>query len=58
MSGYQAEIEAFMQAIADDTEPDASGTDGLRVAEITEAIQRSQREGRAMKTQLGASAAH
>ncbi|MBI2917091.1 MAG: Gfo/Idh/MocA family oxidoreductase [Chloroflexi bacterium] len=52
---YQAQIEAFQSQLvgmASDTEPDASGLDGLRTVEITQAILRSHREGRAIRLGL------
>ncbi|MFN3974323.1 MAG: Gfo/Idh/MocA family protein [Dehalococcoidia bacterium] len=41
---YQAEIEGFQKAILEGGEPPATGMDGLRVCQVTEAIFRSQRE--------------
>jgi|FaiFalFF_MnMetaG_3_1042247.scaffolds.fasta_scaffold00827_3 1,5-anhydro-D-fructose reductase (1,5-anhydro-D-mannitol-forming) len=43
---YQAQVEAFQRALVEGGEPPATGLDGLRVCQVTEAIFRSQREGR------------
>ncbi|MCS7207401.1 MAG: Gfo/Idh/MocA family oxidoreductase [Dehalococcoidia bacterium] len=43
---YQAEVEAFQKAILEGGDPPATGMDGLRVCQITEALFRSQREGK------------
>ena len=40
---YQAEIEAFNLSITDNTEPNASGVDGMNVVRITEALLKSAR---------------
>jgi 1,5-anhydro-D-fructose reductase (1,5-anhydro-D-mannitol-forming) len=40
---YQAEIEAFNVSISDNTEPNASGVDGMNVVRITEALLKSAR---------------
>ncbi len=45
---YQAEIEAFNRSVVEDIEPDASGRDGLRSVEFTEALLESARTGRAV----------
>ncbi len=50
---YLAEVEAMCQAIVDDREPTASGWDGLKVVEITEAIYQSQRERRTVELSPG-----
>lgn len=42
-------VAAFQQAVVDDVEPDASGVDGLRSVELTDAIARSAREGRTVQ---------
>jgi 1,5-anhydro-D-fructose reductase (1,5-anhydro-D-mannitol-forming) len=42
-------VAAFQQAVVDDQEPDASGVDGLRSVELTDAIARSAREGRTVR---------
>lgn len=46
---YAAEIEAFNRSIRENTEPNASGTDGLRVVEATVAILESRRRGQAVR---------
>ena len=46
---YQAEVESFCQAVLTDSEPSASGLDGLRVVEITQAIMDSHRQRRAVR---------
>lgn len=46
---YTAEIEAFNQSIRENREPNASGTDGLRVVEATVAIVESRRRGQAVR---------
>lgn len=38
LSNYVAEVEDFHQAIEQDREPLASGIDGLRVVEVTQAM--------------------
>jgi 1,5-anhydro-D-fructose reductase (1,5-anhydro-D-mannitol-forming) len=38
-------VRAFQQAVVEDTEPNASGLDGLRSVQLTEAIARSARQG-------------
>lgn len=45
---YTAEIEAFQRAVIENTEPSASGLDGLRSTEVLDALVRSYREGRAV----------
>lgn len=42
-------VAAFQRAVVEDTEPDASGLDGLRSVQLTEAIARSAREGRTVQ---------
>lgn len=49
LGNYIAEIEDFHQAIESDTEPAATGVDGLRVVEVTLAMIESARSGRAVK---------
>jgi 1,5-anhydro-D-fructose reductase (1,5-anhydro-D-mannitol-forming) len=39
-------VAAFNDAVRDDREPSASGRDGLRVVQVTDAVIRSAREGR------------
>lgn len=46
---YQAEIEAFNLSIREGTVPDASGVDGLRVVEVTQALLESARNGRTVR---------
>ncbi len=46
-------VTAFQRAVAEDSEPDASGLDGLRSVQLTEAIARSAREGRTVQLQTG-----
>ena len=43
--GFKRAIQAFNEAITNDTEPNPSGTDGLRSVELIDAIVRSAREG-------------
>jgi 1,5-anhydro-D-fructose reductase (1,5-anhydro-D-mannitol-forming) len=43
---YALEAQAFVEAVQEGNEPDASGEDGLRVAEITAALYESARTGR------------
>lgn len=45
---YQLQIEAFDRSVIDDTEPSASGEDGLSVVRITQALLESARSGRAV----------
>lgn len=45
---YQAEIEAFNEAVKERSDPAASGVDGLNVVRITEALLQSARTGRAV----------
>jgi predicted dehydrogenase len=45
---YRAEVEAFSQAILDDTEPPVNGETGLRLQRILEACYESARSGRAI----------
>jgi len=45
---YQLQIEAFNRSVTEDTEPSASGVDGLAVVRITEALLESARGGRAV----------
>lgn len=42
-------VEAFQRAVTEDTEPDASGLDGLRSVQLTDAIARSAREGKTVR---------
>ncbi|MHB8575548.1 MAG: Gfo/Idh/MocA family protein [Dehalococcoidia bacterium] len=42
---YALQAEALMRAVSDDTEPSASGEDGLRVVEVLEALLESARTG-------------
>ena len=43
--GFKRAIQAFNEAVANDTKPNPSGEDGLRSVELVEAISRSAREG-------------
>jgi len=45
---YQAEMEAFNLSISDDTEPNASGIDGMNVVRVTEALLESARTHKAI----------
>jgi 1,5-anhydro-D-fructose reductase (1,5-anhydro-D-mannitol-forming) len=47
--GFEAAVAAFQQAVLTDTEPNPSGLDGLRSAELTDALARSAREGRTIE---------
>jgi len=42
-------VQAFQRAVTEDTEPDASGLDGLRSVQLTDAIARSAREGKTVR---------
>lgn len=42
-------VAAFQRAVIEDTEPDASGLDGLRSVQLTDAIARSAREGKTVR---------
>jgi 1,5-anhydro-D-fructose reductase (1,5-anhydro-D-mannitol-forming) len=42
---YAREVAAFNRAVLEDREPDASGLDGLRSVQVTDAILRSVRDG-------------
>jgi 1,5-anhydro-D-fructose reductase (1,5-anhydro-D-mannitol-forming) len=44
-------VAQFQRAVMDDVEPVASGLDGLRSVELTEAIARSAREGRTIQVE-------
>jgi len=46
---YQRQIEAFNQAIQQNEEPTASGLDGLRAVQVTEAMIESAARGRTVK---------
>src|SRR6266516_1577624 len=46
---YAREIAAFNRAVLEDREPDASGLDGLRSVQLTEAILKSARDGTRIK---------
>lgn len=45
---YALQAEAFVQAIQDDREPDASGEDGLRMVEVLDALLESAKTGHAV----------
>lgn len=47
--GYRRVIEDFNRAVIDNREPHASGVDGLRSVQLTEAMARSAREGRVVE---------
>lgn len=47
-------VAAFQRAVLEDIEPDASGLDGLRSVELTEAIARSARQGETIQLDTGA----
>lgn len=49
-------LAAFARAVIDDRAPDPSGVDGLRSAQLCEAISRSAREGRIVDVVYGATA--
>jgi 1,5-anhydro-D-fructose reductase (1,5-anhydro-D-mannitol-forming) len=46
LDAFEGCVNAFSRAVIDDTEPNASGVDGLRSVEIVDAVGRSAREGR------------
>jgi 1,5-anhydro-D-fructose reductase (1,5-anhydro-D-mannitol-forming) len=48
-NGFARAIAAFQQAVAAGEEPSASGLDGLRSVDITEALRQSAREGRTVE---------
>jgi 1,5-anhydro-D-fructose reductase (1,5-anhydro-D-mannitol-forming) len=48
---FAAAVAGFQRAVVEDTEPDASGLDGLRSVQLTEAIALSAREGRTVRLQ-------
>jgi predicted dehydrogenase len=47
--GFEAAVAAFQRAVLEDTDPNPSGTDGLRSVELTDALARSAREGRTVE---------
>jgi 1,5-anhydro-D-fructose reductase (1,5-anhydro-D-mannitol-forming) len=47
--GFAAAVAAFQHAVLADEEPNASGLDGLRSVELTDALARSAREGRTVE---------
>ena len=47
---YDRLIKAFSEAILDGRDPDPSGVDGMRCVQVTDAIQKSAREGRVVQT--------
>ena len=49
LDNFTAEIEDFQRAIETDTQPAATGIDGLRVVEVTLAMIESARTGRSVK---------
>src|SRR5207249_6981965 len=51
LANYIAEIEDFQRAVATGGQPAATGTDGLRVVEVTLAMIESARTGRTVKVQ-------
>lgn len=46
---FDRSVAAFQAAVANDEEPNPSGLDGLRSVELTDAMARSAREGRAVR---------
>lgn len=46
---YDRLIKAFSEAILDGRDPDPSGVDGMRCVQVTDAIQKSAREGRVVQ---------
>ena len=46
-------MQSFQEAVLENREPNASGIDGLRSAQLTAAIARSAREGRTVAVDLG-----
>ena len=49
LANFISELEDFHQAIEEDREPVATGVDGLRVTQVTDAVIESARTGRAVK---------
>jgi 1,5-anhydro-D-fructose reductase (1,5-anhydro-D-mannitol-forming) len=49
VGGFKLAVAEFQRAVVSDEEPNASGLDGLRSADLTEAIARSAREGRTVE---------
>ena len=43
---FTSQVEAFGEAVADGTDPPASGLDGLRTAQVTLAMVESAKTGR------------
>jgi 1,5-anhydro-D-fructose reductase (1,5-anhydro-D-mannitol-forming) len=50
---FDRSVAAFQHAVSNNEEPNASGLDGLRSAELTDAIARSAREGRTVAVEKG-----
>lgn len=48
---YVLQVDSFDQSIREDTEPNASGYDGLEMARIAEAVLDSSRQGKAVRIQ-------
>jgi 1,5-anhydro-D-fructose reductase (1,5-anhydro-D-mannitol-forming) len=51
--GFLGVLAAFQRAVLEDTEPNPSGIDGLRSVELTDALERSAREGRTVELEAG-----
>ncbi len=51
VDAFRRTVHAFNRAVLDRTEPDPSGLDGVRSAQLTEAMTRSAREGRVVELQ-------
>lgn len=49
IGNFVRQIEAFRKCIEEDTEPSASGEDGLEMTRLTAAILESSKEGKAVK---------
>ncbi|MBO0730032.1 MAG: Gfo/Idh/MocA family oxidoreductase [Acidimicrobiaceae bacterium] len=49
LDAFRRCVHAFNQAVLENTEPNASGTDGLRSVQLTEAMARSAREGKVVE---------
>ncbi len=53
LDAFERCVAAFQRSVLEHTEPNASGVDGLRSVEITDAVGRSAREGRVVELPLG-----
>ena len=49
VDAFDRAIAAFQRAVVDDEEPNASGLDGLRSIDLTDALALSAREGRVIE---------